>query len=38
MLFHLAALWSGFVGLTIVFAADDPRHASKDRALSAMLR
>jgi MFS family permease len=27
MLFHLAALWCGFVVLTIVFASDDPRHA-----------
>jgi MFS family permease len=27
MLFHLAALWAGFVVLTVVFAADDPRHA-----------
>jgi MFS family permease len=25
MLWHLAALWAGFVVLTIVFAADDPR-------------
>lgn len=38
MLFHLAALWAGFVGLTIVFAADDPRHATNGRALDAMLR
>jgi MFS family permease len=27
MLFHLAALWAGFVLLTVLFAADDPRHA-----------
>jgi len=27
MLFHLAALWAGFVALTVIFAADDPRHA-----------
>jgi MFS family permease len=27
MLFHLAALWAGFVVLTVIFAADDPRHA-----------
>lgn len=25
MLFHLAALWATFVGVTILFAADDPR-------------
>ena len=37
MLFHLAAMWAGFVVLTVVFAADDPRHASSDRALRAML-
>ena len=35
MLFHLAAMWAVFVGLTIVFAADDPRHASTGRALRA---
>jgi MFS family permease len=39
MLFHLAALWAGFVVLTVLFAADDPRHASSDRArAAAMLR
>jgi MFS family permease len=40
MLFHLAALWGGFVVLTVLFAADDPRHASSDRAraAAAMLR
>jgi MFS family permease len=38
MLFHLAALWAGFVLLTLLFAADDPRHASSDPALRAMLR
>jgi MFS family permease len=38
MLFHLAALWALFVALTVLFAADDPRHASSARALRAMLR
>lgn len=47
MLFHLAALWAGFVGLTVLFAADDPRHAKHaskavdangGRSLRAMLR
>ena len=38
MLFHLAALWAVFVGLTIAFAADDPRHATSVRAQRAMLR
>jgi MFS family permease len=44
MLFHLAALWAGFVALTLLFAADDPRHAkhaphaSSARSLRAMLR
>lgn len=38
MLFHLAALWAGFVAFTILFAADDPRHATSSRALRAMLR
>lgn len=38
MLFHLAGLWAGFVGLTVLFAADDPRHASSSRAMRAMLR
>ncbi|CAN5918935.1 hypothetical protein BH11MYX4_BH11MYX4_43500 [soil metagenome] len=38
MLFHLAALWAVFVGLTVIFAADDPRHASSLRAQRAMLR
>ena len=38
MLFHLAALWAIFVGLTIAFAADDPRHATSLRAQRAMLR
>jgi MFS family permease len=45
MLFHLAALWAGFVALTVVCAADDPRHAAKAnsdassaRSLRAMLR
>ena len=38
MLFHLAALWAVFVGLTLVFAADDPRHATSGRAQRAMLR
>jgi len=40
MIFHLAALWAVFVGLTVVFAADDPRHASslRARAERAMLR
>ncbi len=41
MLFHLAALWAGFVALTVLFAADDPRHAghaSSARTLRAMLR
>jgi MFS family permease len=32
MLFHLAALWALFVGLTVAFAADDPRHASRATA------
>jgi MFS family permease len=38
MLFHLAALWAIFVGLTLVFAADDPRHATSLRTPRAMLR
>ena len=38
MLFHLAGLWAVFVGLTIVFASDDPRHATSVRAQRAMLR
>jgi MFS family permease len=44
MLLHLAALWGGFVALTLVFAADDPkhakhsRHASSARSLRTMLR
>ena len=44
MLFHLAALWAGFVALTLLFAADDPRHArhvshaTSARSLRAMLR
>ncbi len=38
MLFHLAALWAIFVGLTIAFAADDPRRATSVRAERAMLR
>ncbi len=38
MLFHLAGLWAVFVGLTIVFAGDDPRHATSVRAQRAMLR
>lgn len=45
MLFHLAALWAGFVVLTVVCAADDPRHArhagrdgTSARSLRAMLR
>ncbi len=38
MLFHLAGLWAGFVVLTVLFAADDPRHASSSRAMRAMLR
>ncbi len=37
MLFHLAALWGGFVAFTLVFAADDPRSRSRD-ARAAMLR
>jgi MFS family permease len=32
MLFHLAALWAGFVLLSVVFAGDDPRHAAAGRA------
>ena len=35
MLFHLAALWAVFVGLTFVFATDDPRHASSREGLPA---
>lgn len=35
MLFHLAALWAGFVALTVAFAADDPRHRSAGRARAA---
>jgi MFS family permease len=38
MLFHLAGLWAVFVGLTLVFAADDPRHGTSLRAQRAMLR
>jgi MFS family permease len=38
MLFHLAGLWVGFVVLTILFAADDPRHARAARPERAMLR
>ena len=38
MLFHLAGLWLGFVVLTVLFAADDPRHPSSSRAMRAMLR
>jgi MFS family permease len=38
MLFHLAALWALFVALTVLFAADDPRHASSERALGTILR
>jgi len=38
MLFHLAALWAVFVGLTLAFATDDPRHATSVRAQRAMLR
>jgi MFS family permease len=38
MLFHLAALWAAFVLLSIIFAADDPRHATSGRTLRAMLR
>lgn len=37
MLFHLAALWGGFVALTLLFAADDPRHASSGRTLRTMV-
>ncbi|HEY8079058.1 MAG TPA: MFS transporter [Labilithrix sp.] len=37
MLFHLAALWAGFVVFTVVFASDDPRARSR-RAEPAMLR
>jgi MFS family permease len=33
MLFHLAALWAGFVVLTVVFASDDPRHATSPRSV-----
>jgi MFS family permease len=36
MLFHLAALWAGFVVLTILFASDDPRHATPERACDAV--
>jgi MFS family permease len=32
MLFHLAALWVAFVVFTLVFAADDPRHATSLKA------
>jgi MFS family permease len=38
LLFHLAALWAAFVLLSIIFAADDPRHATSGRTLRAMLR
>ncbi len=39
MLFHLAALWAGFVVLTLVFSTDDPRHARHARhTRHAMLR
>ena len=38
MLFHLAGLWVVFVGLTVVFASDDPRHATSLRTRRAMLR
>jgi hypothetical protein len=37
MLFHLAALWAGFVALTVLFAADDPQNASADRTARPML-
>ena len=37
MIFHLAGLWTGFVVLTVLFAADDPRHTSSD-PVRAMLR
>lgn len=29
MLYHLAGIWAAFVGFTVVFAADDPRHRSR---------
>jgi MFS family permease len=29
MLYHLAGLWAAFVTFTVVFAADDPRHRSR---------
>lgn len=38
MLFHLAALWAGFVVLSLLFAADDPRHRAADETLRPMLR
>jgi MFS family permease len=38
MLLHLAALWGVFVGLTVFFAADDPRRATSLGASRAMLR
>ena len=38
MLFHLAALWAVFVGLTVIFASDDPRHATSLETQRAMLR
>jgi MFS family permease len=31
MLLHFAALWAVFVGITVVFAADDPRVAREPR-------
>jgi MFS family permease len=37
MILHLAVLWAVFVGLTVVFASDDPRHATSLRARHAML-
>jgi hypothetical protein len=38
MLFHLAALWACFVGLTVVFAGDDPNAGRSRSAASVMLR
>jgi MFS family permease len=38
MLLHLAALWAGFVVVSVIFASDDPRHATGNRTLRTMLR
>jgi MFS family permease len=35
MLFHLAALWAAFTAVTVLFASDDPRHATSRQALHA---